>query len=460
MVLGKIFDRFVDGSPVTVMLRGTLDYALRPDELDGLFSRAAQRQYTRELLFSAVVDLMSLVVCRVRPSVHAAYQADPGSIGVSVRALYDKLDHLEPGISAALVHHVAERLVPVVRAMRGGARRRLPGYRVRILDGNHLAGTEHRLKELRGVREAALPGLVLVTYDPEWMVITDVIPCEDGHAQERALLGQALPLVQPKDAWVADRNFCTTAFLFGVARRRAFFAVRQHGQTLTWERVGKRRYRGRTDTGKVFEQAVELRDSGGGTLKARRITVELDKPTRDGDTEIHVLTNVPPVDADALAVAELYRGRWTIEAAFAEIAAVLSNEIDTLAYPRAALFGFCVGLVAYGVLSVIKGALRAAHGAAKVEEEVSGYYLADELAGTYRGMMIAIPARHWRVFGRMSVAGLARVLKELAGKLRLAAFRKHPRGPKKAVGKKKARADKGTHVATVRLVEKRKRVAN
>jgi hypothetical protein len=453
MLLGKIFERFVEGSPVTVMLRGTLDYALRPDDLDELFNRTAQQQYTRELLFSAVVDLMSLVVCRIRPSVHAAYQADPDTIGVSLRALYDKLDHMEPPVSAALVQHVSQRLIPAVRAMGGGARQRLPGSRLRILDGNHLAGTERRLKELRGRSEAALPGQALVVYDPEWGMTTDVIPCEDGHAQERALLGQVLPLVQPGDAWVADRNFCTTDFLFGIAGRQAFFIIRQHGQTLTWKLVGRRRPCGRGPTGRVFEQAVELTDGQGSVLTARRITVELDEPTREGDTEIHILTNLPAEDADAPAVAELYRGRWTIETAFAEIAAVLDNEIATLAYPKAALFGFCVGLVAYDVLGVIKGALRAAHGA----EEVSGYYLADEVAGTYRGMMIAIPAKHWRAFGRMTAGELGRVLKVLAGKVRLAAFRKHPRGPKKRV-KKKPRANKGNHVATARLLETRKRI--
>src|SRR5205085_5870979 len=132
----------------------------------------------------------------------------------------------------------------------------------RILDGNHLAATRHRLKELRALRSGPLPGQALVVYDPQWLLVTDVVPCEDGHAQERALLGEVLPLVQPKDAWVADRNFCTTDFLFGIARRRAFFVIRQHGQTLTWKRLGKRRYRGRSATGKVFEQAVELRDGG------------------------------------------------------------------------------------------------------------------------------------------------------------------------------------------------------
>jgi hypothetical protein len=54
------------------------------------------------------------------------------------------------------------------------------------------------------------------------------------------------------------------------------------------------------------------------------------------------------------------------------LAATLSAEIDTLAYPKAALFCFCVGLAAYNVVSVLKGALRAAHGEKKVTEEVSG----------------------------------------------------------------------------------------
>jgi hypothetical protein len=93
-----------------------------------------------------------------------------------------------------------------------------------------------------------------------------------------------------------------------------------------------------------------------------------------------------------------------------------------------------------------------------VATEVSGYYLADEVSGTYRGMMIAIPARHWRALGRMSAAELAGVLKELAGKVRLEAFRKHPRGPKKRA-KKKPRASKSPPVATARLLEKRKRTA-
>jgi Transposase DDE domain len=456
MLLGKVFERFASGSPLTVMLRGTLEYALRPELLNQLFAETATRQYTHKLLFSTLVDVTALVVCRIHRSHHAAYQADPATVGASLRALYGKLDHTEPAVSAALVHHVGERLIPVVEQLQAGLAPRLPGYRMRILDGNHLAATQHRIKELRPLRPGPLPGQALVVLDPQWLMITDVVPCEDGHAQERALLADILPLVQPKDVWVGDRNFCTTDFLFGIAAREGFFVIRQHAQTLHWQLKGKRRSCGRSETGEVYEQAIELTDERGNILTARRVTVALDTPTRDGDTEIHILTNIPGEDADALAIAAAYRGRWTIEGAFGELAATLSAEIDTLAYPKAALFCFCVGLAAYNVLSVIKGALREAHGEKKVTEEVSGYYIANEVARTYGGMMIAIPEEEWGVFAGMTVEEFARALRGLAQGVRLETLKKHPRGPKRPVTKK-PRNNKEPHVSTARLLEKRKR---
>src|SRR2546421_6560686 len=98
-MLQSIFDKFANGSPVTVMLRGVLEHALPAKEIDQLFTDTAEQQYTRELLFSSVVDLMCVVVCRIRPSVHAAYQADQDQITVSLRALYDKLARVEPAVS-------------------------------------------------------------------------------------------------------------------------------------------------------------------------------------------------------------------------------------------------------------------------------------------------------------------------------------------------------------------------
>jgi hypothetical protein len=102
-----------------------------------------------------------------------------------------------------------------------------------------------------------------------------------------------------------------------------------------------------------------------------------------------------------------------------------------LGYPQAALFGFCVALVAYNAMVVVFAALRSVHGAEKIDQEMSGYYIANEIAETYRGLNIAIPEPHWQMFVSMSAAEFASILRQLASKVRLRAFRKHPRGPKK-----------------------------
>jgi IS4 transposase len=398
---------------------------------------------------------MGLVVNRIRPAVNAAFHARAETIGVSLKSVYNKLDNLEPGISAAMVRTTAERLKTVITTMGGALPPLLPGYRVRILDGNHLASTEHRIKELRTIRAGALPGQALAVLDPSLMLVTDVVLCEDGHAQERSLLDQILEIVCAKDVWIDDRNFCTTGFLFGIARREAFFVVRQHGATLHWEFAGKKRACGRIDTGKVFEQTVKLSNPDTGeVLFARRVTVVLDKPTRDGDHEIHLLTNLPAKDAKAKTIAKLYRKRWTIETAFQELEATLNGEVNTLGYPKAALFAFCVALVSYNMMSVIKAALRAVHGEQTVQEKVSGYYLADEVTMTYRGMMIAIPEDEWVVFHDLTPVQMGEVLVDLAKNVRLALYPKQPRGPKKPTPEKQSGA-KIKHVATAKLLNDR-----
>src|SRR5262245_60165706 len=382
MILSEAFERFVAESPVTVMARATLKIALPPTALDELFEGVAERQYTRDLLFSDVVGLMALVVCKVRPSINAAYKKYAEALGVTRKALYNKINGMEPAVGAALVRHTAGAIAPVVEAMGGRREPWLPGYRVRVLDGSHLPGTEHRLKPLRTERAGALPGQALVVFDPEAMLVVDAIPCEDGHAQERSMTEDILASVRPGDLWVADRNFCTTALLFGAVGRGGSFVIRQHGSTLTWEAAGPRRAAGRGDTGAVFERPVRLTGPEGRALPLRRITVELDRPTRDGDHEIHILTDLPEDVADAVAVAAIYRKRWTLETAFQEMEAALNGEIAALGYPRAALFTLCVALVAYNVMSAVKGALRSVHGAEAVDAGVSGSDLAEEVAGT------------------------------------------------------------------------------
>jgi hypothetical protein len=454
MVLSEVFELFIKQSPVTVMVRATMENALSADRLNELFARTAIRQRSSDLVFSLVADLMGTVVCGVRPSIHAAFQARREDVGVSIKALYDKLKRIEPHVIRELVRDTSARLAEIIDHTEGRFPAWLPGYRVKILDGAHLRRSERRLKELRPLNAAPLPGHSLVMLDPERMLAIDLFPCEDGHAQERSLLPAVLPSIEAGDLVIADRNFATMGFLGGLDDREAAFVIRQHGGSLRYELEGQRAQAGRMETGVVYEQSLRLLYDHGVSWLVRRITVELDRPTRDGDAEIHVLTNLP-ASVDACQIAELYRRRWTIEGAFQELEATLHGELQTLAYPKAALFAFAMALVAYNVLSTVKAALRGEHGVEKIQQEVSGYYLADEVAGTWRGMMIVLPGEHWTErFAGQTPQQMAQFLRQAARHVRLAAFRKHPRGPKKPPPKmnKKNRG----HVSTAQILQQRR----
>jgi hypothetical protein len=221
-----------------------------------------------------------------------------------------------------------------------------------------------------------------------------------------------------------------------------------------WESAGKLRRLGRTEGGRLREQRVSIRNDQDELVYLRRVVVDLDEPTQDGDTYIAVLCNLPEADADARAVAKLYRRRWTIEHAFEDLALALECEINTLCYPKAGLFGFCVGLVVYNLMGVVKGALRGVHGEAEAEQ-MSAYYMADEMGGVYRGMMIAVPEPEWQVFAQMSAEDFARVLVQLAKKINLERFRKHSRGPKKSRNKRHYDPSH-PHVSVARILHRRK----
>ena len=123
----------------------------------------------------------------------------------------------------------------------------------------------------------------------------------------------------------------------------------------------------------------------------------------------------------------LYRKRWTLETAFQHLEAYFHSEINTLGYPKAALFGFCLALVAYNMLAMVMTALRSVHGEGSIDQDLSLYYVAHDIAQTYQGMMIAISEGEWRVLSRMTPAAFVAILTLLAHKVRLEKYRKSAR---------------------------------
>jgi hypothetical protein len=449
-MLDAIFERFAKKSPVCVIARGLMERVVNPEQIDKWFDQSAEQQYTRSLLFSTLFDLMSDVVCGPHKSIHSSYQATKEEINVSIASVYNKLNGIEVKTSEALVRYAAGEIKEIIENLGGGRPPLLPGFKVKILDGNCLEASERRIRKLRPLAAGPLPGKSLVVLDPSLRMPIDVFLSEDGHAQERSLLPEVLTTVEPQDVWVADRNFCTRSFLSGIKDRGAFFVIREH-KNLPWEPLTEEKCAGSIETGKVFEQYIRITDELGNGHKIRRIRIHLNKPTRDKDTDICILSNLSKGAAHAQTIAGLYRDRWKIEKVFQELEAHLNSEINTLGYPPAALFAFCIALIVYMILAGLKGAMSSVHGVDTVENKISGYYLADELSATYRGMMIAIADEEWIVFRHYSMAELVKLLKQLAANIRLSAFQKHPRGPKKKQPKRIS--DPSTpHVSTARIL--------
>jgi hypothetical protein len=284
--------------------------------------------------------------------------------------------------------------------------------------------------------------------------VIDLVPCEDGHASERELLAPLLAASRPGELWIGDRLFCTRAAILSAHAHGAAVLIRETKVNPNPTPVGPRRRIGRIETGVVYEQHVTIPadKDGDQVLELRRIEVDLDTPTTDGDTVIRLLTTLP-ARVRARAVARLYRKRWTIEGLFGRLEAALQSEIRTLGYPRAALLAFGLAVIAFNVLAVIEASVAAAHDLKKSKIEVSTYYVADDVRSDYHGLLIAIPPSAWAAFDDQSPIALARTLRSVAAHVDPRTLRKHPRRPKPKPRKGYApAADVRRHVATARVL--------
>jgi IS4 transposase len=435
------------------MARVALEQALPAAWVDEVFEENRQRQYPRELMFSTIVELMTLVTLGLRPSVHAAARKMQ-SLPVSLAALYDKLKRTEPGVLRGLVRGSAQRLVPVAAQLDGQAS--LPGWQLRIVDGNHLPGSEKRLQPLRGHRGAALPGHSLVVYDPDMGLVCDVVACEDAHESERVGVQPLVEGAQPGQLWVADRHFCTLAIVQGFSQAGASFIVREHARHPRLTQQGSWGEPWRIDTGRLREQAIQVQavhDAQAVLPAWRRIEIELATPTEAGETVIRLWTNLPAT-VDAATIAALYRKRWRIEGMFQRLESVLHSEIKSLGHPRAALLGFTVAVLAYNVLSLLQRAVEQAHRQEHPGLDVSTYHLAEHVKSGYEGMLIAVPAEHWPNAAGHTAESVAETLLRLARRILPKQVATSKRAPK--LDKPKGYVDASiarSHVSTARVLK-------
>jgi hypothetical protein len=440
-------------SPLTVLVRGVLEWACPHAFFEALFDRECRpRQWNRTLTISAIAWLMLTVVAGVRRSVFAAFQADQASraptILATAAALYAKYGRIDPAFTTAAVRESAARMYDLVAAAGAPEPFGWEGYRVTVLDGTDLGGTEHRLKVLRRIKAAGLPGRYVAAYDLATGLVIDAAASEDAYTSERELVRSLLLAAVAHQLFVADRHFCTTEILFRILEGQASFVIRQH-PSLRWFALKEVEFVGRVETGEVWEQPIEVEATDSGQRRRmRRIILKLDQPTEEGETEIVLLSNLRGVCP--LRICRLYRDRWRIERHFSLVKTVLRGEIESLGRPRAALFAMGMALIAANALVVVQRALRVTHGVEEVEK-LSGYYLADEVAGNYRAVDVLVSASEWRALSSEPAGSFWSWCCRVGAQVRTRGFYKHPRGPKKPLPPRASGRDRH-HYSTYRLL--------
>jgi hypothetical protein len=447
MIFDPVLQKFAEKRPIAVMLKAVLESQFAAAEFDRIFAAAAESQYHRDLAFSTCAQLFSQVVLGRHATVYAAFVREREQIPVTVGALYAKLKGVEPAVLERLVEQTGDALARVAGHLTDIRVEPVPGYRLRVVDGNVLAGTDHRPGVVRGTNAAALPGQSVVLYEYATGLIRRVLPWENAHTNERRLMRWVAEWVEANDLILADRNFCTPEFLGAVTTRGGAFLVRHHaGTSLTV--TGDWKACGRCRTGVVSEARVALTNG----LTCRAIRVTRDKPLKEGGREVVILTNVSG-RTRARALADLYLERWTIEEAFRQLTQYLGCEVKTLGYPRAALFAFTLAVLAYNALACVRSALASVGGRERVASQVSSYYLACEVRASFDGLQVAVPAESWSAFATLTPATLAGVLRDVASHVDWRCYQKSPRGPKRAVAR--AKVKRGGHVATAKLLAQR-----
>lgn len=452
MRTNEILNRFEIGSPLSVMARAAITRILNSERLDQLFERTRVKQKCGELLFSTIVDLMALVAIKAKPTVHAAYKHREEEMTVAINSIYNKLQGIEPQVSRGLVRETAQDLITVIKSMKKG--RPVPvlkGFTVRVVDGNHLAGTDHRIQPLRNLGAAALPGTAMVVFDPDYMVALDMIPCEDGHANELTLMPPIIETLNPKDVLIMDRGLGAKKILLSIESRGAYYVTRHNkGLIQEWSPAGPKRLIVKNKDETVWEQRIQFcyEDK---VYYSRRITIKLTKKTRFGETEINLLTNLPQ-KVKAMRVCSAYRKRWGIETYFGQLDRVTNSEIQSLGYPQAALFSFAMGLFMLNILNTIRIAVAAANDDEIEPADVSTYHTALDIVSAWKGMAIAIDAEVFDLrFAKLTLPQLGKELVKIAKQVQLRCVLKSKRGPKKPPPKKKS-GGRGNHVATSRIL--------
>ncbi|WP_176050149.1 transposase [Burkholderia sp. BCC1644] len=419
-MMRTIVERFVEQSPVTIMARLVLQCALHDDWVGAAADAGDEPdgESIREALFAVAVDAIAAIAAwqRMPDAAGAAGAVAPG-LAAAVTALHDCMSRWRSGWGRALARDSVDLLLPVALVRSVDGARAVDGMRLRVLDGFGEAcapradGCDCGRACDDPARDAAAGGArVLPVYDPDLGMIVDLLPCERGRSHERAFVGALLETVRPGELWIVDGRFDTDAILSGWPRRGGAFVLREYGRSAAWRPLGDWREAGAFGDGRIREQSVGMAGEGGVSGAFRRI--EWHRAEAPGDI-VTLLTDLPAERFDAPQVVALSCRRWR-DALPLALESVTGGAPFGAVPARAALLASGIMAFAYNAFSVMTRVVGGALDLDARDAERLPSLIADGVAATYAGMMIALPPDWWARYDQLPATTLGQIVHMLA----------------------------------------------
>ncbi|MFA8326387.1 type II toxin-antitoxin system Phd/YefM family antitoxin [Burkholderia ubonensis] len=399
---------------MTIMARLVLQCALHDDWIDGAAGTGDEPdgEAIREALFALAVDAIVAIAARQPGSGRPPHAFDGGAaagFGPAVASLHDCMSRLRAGWGRALVKDSVELLLPATASRPREWSRSTGGMRLRVLDGGLPCG-----HDAAGCgcgcgnpgREAAAHARVLPVYDPDLGMIVDLLPHERGRMHERAFAGALREAVQPGELWIIDGRFETDAILSGWPRRGGACIVREHGRAAACRALGDWRDAGTHDGGTVREQAVGLAGDHDASAALRRIEWR-----SAPDAVVTLLTDLPAAQFDARQIVQLACRPWRDAL---PLGPVFDGALFGDVPARASLLAHGIVAMAYNAFAAMTSVVRTALDLDARDVERLPSHIADGVAATYAGMMIALPPVWWRRYDQLPATTLGQIVRLLA----------------------------------------------
>jgi hypothetical protein len=224
-----------------------------------------------------------------------------------------------------------------------------------VVDGSRLEKIAHRLKILRHVPEAVLPGCMLAVYDlfrgiPRWLQFH-----ADAARGELRLLKPLLDQMAPGTLLMGDRLYASVALVEQLRSRGLCGLFRRNGHLLVHQ---VRRLSRASAKGVILEDWIV--DVGGGSTAPIQ-QLRLIRRIENGDVHELLTTVMDPNELSAEEAMSLYPQRWSVERMFFDLKEVLNLHRLYAANPNAIAMQLYAAAMVYLAMRVAQARVALEH---------------------------------------------------------------------------------------------------